>query len=279
MANSEDLVGQVIGHIHKHRCYTHPIFVHWAVVDPTPEVIGALFHQIRCFCRATRPGGNFPAALRRLGLEKAATLLQAIVDSEEGHGAQLAAMAGFIVNRANRAGKSMIFPNLYDQEAVEGQLKAYSDQLLSCMPGYDPDSGLLIEARKAMAVFRRRKRTDPATTFSNLGVALALEIISNAHIIPGEKHCLVDSGLYGACMTDPEMRYLDVHFGEIGAEQHHQECAIEAVSAMLTDETEPLVLAGANDFLHSTANLWDVLDEVLLQSGYRGAPRAPVITM
>jgi hypothetical protein len=269
-------VEDLVGHIQNHRCYTHPIFVHWAAVDPAPEVIGALFHQIQCFCRATRPGGNFTSALRRLGLEKAATLLQEIVDSEEGHGAQLATMVGFIVNRA---AKAEICPNLYDQGAVEGQLKAYSDQLLSCMPGYDPDSGLVIETRNAMAVFHRRKRTDPATTFSNLGVALALEIISNAHIIPGEKHCLVDSGLYGACMTDPEMRYLDVHFGEIGAEQQHEKHAIAAVSAILTDETERLVLEGANDFLHSLANLWDVLDEVLLQSGYRGDPRAAVITV
>jgi hypothetical protein len=40
-----------------------------------------------------------------------------------------------------------------------------------------------------------------------------------------------------------------------------------------------LVLEGANDFLHSLANLWDVLDEVLLQSGSRGDPRAAVITV
>jgi hypothetical protein len=269
-------VEDLVGHIQHHRCYTHPIFVHWAAMDPASEVVGALFHQIQCFCRATRPGGNFPLALRRLGLEKAATLLQAIVDSEEGHGAHLATMAGFIVNRA---AKSEICPNLYDQGAVERQLKAYADQLLSRMPGYDPGSGLVTETRHAMAVFHRRKRTDPATTFSNLGVALALEIISNAHIIPGEKHCLVDSGLYGACMTDAEMRYLDVHFGEIGAEQQHEEYAIAAVSAMLTDETAPLVLAGANDFLRALAHLWDVLDEVLLRSGSRGGPQAAVITV
>jgi hypothetical protein len=125
------------------------------------------------------------------------------------------------------------------------------------------------QTRRAIEVFERRKRTDRDTTIRNLGTALALEMISNGQLIPGEKHCLIDSGLYGAHMTDPEMHYLLEHYGEIGAEQQHEKNAVTAVAAVLDDETEPLIMEGVNDFLDALVSLWDLLDAALLASGYR----------
>jgi hypothetical protein len=267
---------EIVQHIRIHPCNKHGIFNHWVAADPAHEVIGALFHQIQSFCAATRPGRAFPSSLMSLGFEKETKLLQEIVDSEEGHGADLATMAGFIINRA---AKCEIFHDLYDQTAVERQLKNYSDQFLGHRPCYNPKSGLTIQARKAIAVFDRRKCTDRKSTFYNLGVALALEITSNHHLIPGEKHCLVDSGLYGARLSDPQMHYLEEHWGELGAEQQHEKNAMAAVSSILTAETEPFVLEGVNDFLDSLVHLWDVLDSALLQSGYGRGARKAVITL
>ena len=60
-------VADLADHVRGHRCYSHPVFRHWADVDPAPEVVGALFHQIQHFCASTRPGLAFPDALRGLG--------------------------------------------------------------------------------------------------------------------------------------------------------------------------------------------------------------------
>jgi hypothetical protein len=258
-------IDEIVEYIRNHRCYTHPIFHNWAAVNPEPQVVGALFHQIQRFCASTRPGWNFPKAVKELGLQQESALLQEIVESEEDHGPHLATMAGFILNRTS---KSEICPDLYDQQDVEGRLKAYSDELLGSLPGYDRDSGLTTQTRRGIAVFNRRKSMDRDSTFRNLGSALALEMISNQQLIPGEKHCLVDSGLYGVNMDDPEMHYLAEHWGEIGAEQQHEKNAIAAVASVLNDETEPLIMEGVKDFLDSLAHLWDVLDSALLESGY-----------
>lgn len=260
------LIDDVVEYVRNHRCYDHPIFLNWAAVRPAPDAVGALFHQIQKFCAATRPGWNFPEALKKLGLAGESALLQEIVESEEDHGPQLATMAGFILNCA---AERTICPDLYNRAAVEATLKDYSDNLLGTLPGYDKSSGLTIQARKAIAVFDRRKLTDRESTLRNLGTALALEMISNRQLIPGEKYCLLDSEIYGASMDQAEMHYLVEHWGEIGAEQQHEKNAIKAVASVLNEETERLIMQGVDEFLNSLANLWDVLDSALLQSGYR----------
>lgn len=259
-------VDSLVSKIKSHRCYTHPVFLNWARANPEPEVIGALFHQIQNFCAATRPGWNFPAALKEHGLEEQSILMQEIVESEGGHGPELATMAGFIVNQA--AGNP-IFAELYDQTATEAKLKEFSDQILGTLPGYDRSTGLTSQVRRAIAVFDGRKDTDIAATHRNLGVALALEMISNRQLIPGEKHCLVDSGLYRTDLDAPEMHYLLEHWGEVGAEEQHERNARAAVAPALEGEHAAVVVEGAEDFLDSLASMWDLLDSSLLQSGYR----------
>lgn len=257
-------IDQLVADIRQHRCYTHPVFQNWAANGPTPEVIGALFHQIQKFCASTRPGSNFPDALAEHDLLRESELLQEIVESEADHGPELARMAGFIVNQA--AGEP-VCPDIYDQADVEARLKESSDRFLGGLPGYTMDDGLTVQARRAIAVFDRRKRTDLDATYRNLGTALALEMISNNHLIPGEKTCLIDSGAYKASIDQPEMHYLLEHWGEAGAEQQHEKNAVAAVGAVLNEKTEPLIRQGATEFLESLANLWDLLDSALLQSG------------
>lgn len=271
-------INDVIKYIRDHRCFNHPIFKNWAAVNPAPEVVGALFHQIQNFCASTRPGWRLPEALAVHGLTRQSRLLEEIVESESNHGPELATMAGYIVNQ--RAGRT-VHSNLADQAAVESKLKQDSDRILGMLPGYDRVTGLMRQTHRAIEVFDRRKEMDRDTTVRNLGVALALEMISNGHLIPGEKHCLVDSGLYGARMDDPEMHYLLEHFGEIGAEQQHEKNAVAAVAAVLNGQTEALIMEGVDEFLNALVSLWDLLDAALLASGYmdEGARRAPVMTV
>jgi hypothetical protein len=257
-------IDELVAEIRAHRCYTHPVFQHWAKVSPGTPIVAALFHQIRNFCDATRPGHNFPAALKQHQLSAESALLQEIVESEENHGPELATMAGYIVNR--KAGKE-VFADLYNQQAVEAGLKEFSDRLLGALPGYDPSTGLLAQTRRAREVFDGRRQTDRDNTIRNLGVALALEMISNRQLIPGEKACLVDAGHYGASLDDPEMHYLLEHWGEVGAEQQHEKNAIAAVGSVLNDQTQDLIREGAMVFLDRLCALWDTLDSALLTSG------------
>jgi hypothetical protein len=223
-----------------------------------------MFHQIQRFCASTRPGLNFPDGLRALGLQHPSALMEEIVQSEFGHGTDLAVMAGHIVNRSNA---DTIFTDIRDCARVELGLKFYSDSIFGNFPGYDRGTGLLPQAAAAIAVFERRSRLDENATWKNLGTAFALEIISNQSLIPGEKHALVDSGHYGTTLEDPSMHYLADHWGEAGAEQSHENNVMEAVAMVLNDKNEKLILQGADDFLESLAKLWDVLDAALLQSG------------
>jgi hypothetical protein len=257
-------IEQIIDQIRNHRCYSHPIFQDWVKVNPGPEVVGALFHQIQCFCASTRPGINFPSALREHGLPDAGNLFDEIVASEQGHGAELATMAGCIVNKA--AGQT-VCTDLQDQGSVEATLREYSDKFLATLPGCDPKTGLTSQAQRAIEVFERRAETDRESTLRNLGTAIALEMTSNQMIIPGEKKALIDSGLYGVTIDDPDMHYLAEHWGELGAEQMHEQNAINAVRLALNERTEKFVEEGVNDFLDSLTALWDVLDAALLNSG------------
>lgn len=257
-------INHLLEHIENHRCFTHPIFHHWSKMKPEAEVVGALFQQIQTFCASTRPGGNYLDAMKTHGLVKENHFQQAIVESEEGHGPELATMAGYIMNKAaNKA----ICDDLYDQDAVENKLKEFSNKLLGNLPGYNKATGIAVQTQRAIDVLNRREATDYETTIKNIGTTLALEKISNCQLIPGEKECLIDSQIYNVDINDPEMHYLLEHYGEIGAEQQHEKYAIEMVESVLNEKTSSLLLAGMDDFLDSLADVWDLLDLALLQSG------------
>lgn len=256
-------VNELVEKIKTHRTYSHPFFQNWARAKPDAHVVGALFHQIQNFCASTRPGGAFPDALKEHGLLKQSQLLNEIVESEDGHGPELATMAGYVVNQA--AGKP-VCRDLYNQQAVEAQLKEFSDQIFGGVEGYEKVAGLTPQTRRAIGVFDYRNRSDLSSTYRNLGAALALEIISNRHLIPGEKHCLIDSKLYQADLHTPEMHYLLEHWGEVGAEQQHEKNAIEAVaSAFDNPKHAKSAVTGAEDFLDSLEAFWDSLDSALVQ--------------
>lgn len=265
-------INNLVSEISSHRCCTHPAFQNWAKNRPSPESVGALFHQIASFCDATRPGHNLPEGLASLGLAKERQLLDAIVESETNHGPELATMAGHILNRAY--GRT-VCPDLGDEQAVEAVLKRLSDQLLGALPGYDAKTGLMPQTRRARAVFELRKQTDRESVLRSLGATLALEMVSNRQLIPGEKHALVDSGLYGASLDEGPMHYLNEHFGETGAESMHEQHAIDAIASVLTSGNAALVKRGADEFLDALVALWDLLDSALLQSGEECALSEP----
>lgn len=255
------------------RLFAHRMFYHWAFVDPPPNILGAAFHQIQMFCASTRSLGAFSDGLSvTLGLDKAASLMREISEGETGHGEKLAIMAAHIINKkAEKIGISKpSFPSDFSRENIERMLKENSDLVLSKLPGYEFYSGLAPQTRQATQVFQRRNFTKESDVLYSLGAALALEITSNRHIIPGEKYALVDSGHYGVTLEDMEMLYLKEHFGECGAEALHERNVIEAVSEALSRKSEWYVQIekGVDDFLEALSAMWDLIDAALFQSGY-----------
>jgi hypothetical protein len=62
------LIDDIVTDIKSHRCYTRPIFKHWAESALSRETIGALFQQIRYSCDSMRPGLNLLSRLKTIGL-------------------------------------------------------------------------------------------------------------------------------------------------------------------------------------------------------------------
>lgn len=264
MSNTNKLVS----FIESHPCYRHHIFDQWIEAEPDSETIGALFHQIRSFCDATRPGGNMPEALQSLGFDHGSHLMQEIVESEEDHGPELASMAALIVKSANSESP---FDQNQSTNEIEAFLKSCSDKLLGNLPGYDFSFGLMPQTIAARNTFNGRMKTDLNSTYRNLGVALALEIISHRHLIPGEKKALIDSGLYGVTIDDDAMHYLLEHWGECGAEAHHEQNAIDAVASLVNEDSYPFMLHGAQEFLDNLCSVWDMLSNALLSNAVNKA--------
>lgn len=256
---------ELVFYIKDHTCYKHPIFQNWAKIGPSPKVVGALFHQIYNFCDATRPAHEFPIGLIKNGLSKESRLIQDIAESEEDHGPELATMAGYILNKMH---DKPILYDLYNTHTIENYLKSNSDEILGNLPGYDKETGLLIQTKIARRVFEDRKKTDKDTVLKNLGTTLALEIISNRHLIPGEKYCLVDSKLYDVSLNDKEMHYLYEHWGDAGAEAMHEQAAVDAINSVIDDKNSYLIFEGVKNFLESLLALWETLNCSLLGSGY-----------
>lgn len=262
------LIEDLTAHIRAHRCYRHPIFMHWAEVRPDPRAVGALFHHIQTLCACTRPGCAFTDGLAALEYAEGTDILRRIVQSEEDHGPQLATMAGFIVNRAAR---EPVFSDLSDQVAIEDGLRSSSRHLFGALPGYDRGAATLVQDRAVRTVFELREKADPESTYRNVGSLLAIEMLANNHIIPGEQSCLIDSGYYGDIADAPEMHYLREHGGEAGAESWHEQEAIRAVAGVLRHDTEALIRQGADACLDTIVGLWDLLDVTLLHHDRRAA--------
>ena len=247
--------------IRAHRAHNHPIFQHWAAVQPGAEAIGALFHHIQRLCACTRPALSFEHGLARLGKAAECEILSSIVKSESDHGPQLATMAAHVVNR--RAGEEL-FVDLFDQPAIEERLAQCSRRKLGALPGYDAETASLPADRRVWEVFALRAKDDAESTYLNIGALLVIELLANGHIIPGMTHCLLDAGLYGLKLEEPEMEYLREHAGETGAENWHERVAIRAVEGVMTPESEALVVQGVNDTLEAVAALWDTIAAGLL---------------
>lgn len=269
MTDTTTTVDTLVNTIVNHRVYNHPIWENWAANPPGPTELGALFHQIQKFCASTRPGLAFPDGLAALGLTRQRELIEEIVESESGHGAELARMAGKLINQT---AETHLIEEVDDQAAVEGWLRSASDSVFGHLDGYTEREGLTAECAAAIEVFDRRANGSPNATLRNLGTALALEVISNRSLIPGEKQALVDSGNYRVALEDPDMHYLEEHWGECGAEQQHERNVIEAVGEALTPATEAVLVGGVNDFLDSLAALWDVLDRTVLSGSDTPTP-------
>jgi len=173
-------------------------------------------------------------------------------------------MAGHILNKS---AEQKIISDVFNQNLVESKLKAYSDSILKNIPGYDKETGLALQTRKARAVFFRRNKMDRENTWRNIGSTIALETISHQHLIPGEKHCLIDNKLYSVNLKDNEMHYLEEHWGELGAEKEHEANALQILDSIINKKNAKFIMEGVNDFLNSLYALWNFLDSVLLQSG------------
>lgn len=166
------------------------------------------------YCKPTRNPGQW---LRALPATHKATkeALMKVFESESGHEKTLAIMAQHLIERC--------------EVRVELAAKISQEKRQIAPP---------LQAFKNLLAKRESKNT--IDTPHNLGTMLGIERLANQNIIPGEVKAFIDSKHYRVKLSDPEMHYLEEHYGELGAESWHQ-ATLERISKTLGRDDEILI--------------------------------------
>ena len=185
------------------------------------------------YCKPTRNAGQWLRALPATHQETKKALMK-VFESESGHKKTLTIMARHLIERCE----------------VRVDLAArISQQKRQIHP--------TLQAFKNLLAKRESKKT--VDTPHNLGTMLGIERLANQNIIPGEVKAFIDSNHYGVKLSDPEMHYLEEHYGELGAESWHQ-ATLERIRKRLGRNDQILI---AEQAIYKTT---ETFYEAMLQS-------------
>ncbi len=228
--------------LNTHPVFEHPIYKQIAYQKLDQESMKSFWRHMGKYCALTRPGHNFIPSLRTAGLTQTADNMESIIASEAGHGKELETMAQYLIGKTitcsqlKKVFKLDTIPSLQEMEQI----------------------------------FAVRKSLDPKNIPYNLGVTLALEILANQNIIPGEVEAFVDCGHYQVSLTDPETHYLAEHAGEAGAEAHHEKLITEAITQLKDAEhiIQGQLTTGINDMCCVTYRFYEELSPLVIEKTF-----------
>ncbi len=181
------------------------------------------------YCSPTREGHALPQVLARAGMIEASRLVASIFASEAGHDTELEITARYLAERCR-----------IRERIMSTQIKSL---------------------KRLRAIFDQRKSTNPSTIPHNLGILLGIEKLANRNIIPGEVAAFITSGHYNCSLETPEMRYLADHYGELGAEEDHEQKIIKVVSQL--HEESAAISAGETTIYEATQAYYDEMQDKL----------------
>jgi hypothetical protein len=218
----------------KHVPATHPVFDHpiYKTIAKTPlyrDQMMLYWQGMGSYCAPTREGHALPQTLAKADMVAASQLVASIFASEAGHDIELAITAKYLAERCR------------NREQIT-RTDITSLKLLR-------------------TIFDQRRSTNPRTIPHNLGILLGIEKLANRNIIPGEVAAFITSGHYDCTLKTPEMRYLADHYGELGAEEDHEQKIVAVVSQL--PEESAAISAGETTIYEATQAYYDEMQDKL----------------
>ena len=185
--------------------FFHPVFAALAEQKVPREKLTKYLRLMGWFCELSRSPGRIAEQLRNMGFPEQAIEIDAIFQSEAGHGREFALMVIDLLELSeDRQDEWDCFVQMTD---VPIRARKVAWQLAE--RGLIMTRGELGEA---------------------LGVMLVVELAANRAIIPGQVKAFDESGFY--VLTVGGSAYLDAHIGEDGAEHDHEERMIRIVTGL-----------------------------------------------
>jgi len=223
------LVEPLVARIEAHPVNSHPVFDTLAKGRPPPEQLEAWLRHMAWFCVLAREVFSMPSNLRYHSLDQIAEVIEKVKANEEQHGVLYEDMAAKILGR----------PPKFHETRTQAM-------------------------EKMREIFVARDYDDYECVFRSLGAYLALDVMTDHHIIPGQIKAFVKSRKYGMQLS--ELEYLRKHYAEYSAAAVHGlklRSALMIVPHSVNAYTQ--VELGAIEFLDTLQLLYDELTEIIVK--------------
>lgn len=225
---------KILSDIEAHPALRHTVFQTLAARMYPPEVLTNYLVNMATFCAASRWPGTMFQEFDAVKCRHACDAIDKILASEQGHEAQLQAMGALLI------GSTHLEPlNRLDEDDIYERITDGTHDAIGTLTLRETDSW------------------DDA--LYALGGMLAVEIVANRQIIPGQVAAFIDSDFYGLTLDD--VPYLKEHAGEHGAEHDHEATMITVVGNFLPDD-QARVAEGATEMLNSLEGFYDDLEAI-----------------
>ncbi len=225
-------IQRLINRIESHPAHNHRVFRVLAHERPDTEKLTAWLSRMAQFCNHAREVFTMAEHLEGHGLKEQASIVRLIEESEREHGLMYARMSMKLTGAAIRVPTT--------------------------------DTPAIHELRR---IFVARAYEDYDSVFYSLGAYLALEVMAEYHIIPGQIDAFIRSGHYGVSLNDEALRYLRKHHEEFNADVIHAlriRSALRIVPA--NTSATPLVEKGAAEFMDALEDFYDELTEIIVNA-------------
>lgn len=221
--------------INEHRAGRHIVFAVLEKKKPPDDKLAKWFSHMAQFCVMAREIHSLPDNLRLYERPK----------------------------EDRREKQAKLIERVRDQEKANGELY---NRLASriCRRMVEPSRELTPALRKMKFIFDQRDYDDQEALNYSLGAFLALDVMTDHHIIPGQIKCFVGSGHYGVALGDPDIEYLNKHLREYEhASRHDMKLKSADLIVTETPSSYAYVNKGMQEFLDTLVLFYSELTELV----------------
>jgi hypothetical protein len=223
------LVEPLVALIEAHPVNRHQVFEVLAKERPPPEKLEAWLRHMAWFCVLARDVFSMPSNLRYHELDETAKIIEKVQENERQHGELYATMAHKLLGRPAKLHETRT-------PAIE----------------------------KMKGIFVNRDYDDFECVYKALGAYLALDVMTDHHIVPEQIKAFVMSRKYGLSLS--ELEYLRKHYAEYSAATVH---GLKLRSAIMIvphkHNAYTHVEQGVEEFMDALHLFYDELTDILVK--------------